>query len=85
MRQFVWGMLTMGCLIVSLFFFRYWRASGDRLFAFFAVAFTLMSLNWLCLALIDPAFEARHVIYLVRLAAFMVMIVGIMDKNRASR
>jgi len=84
-KQFIWGMLTMACLIVTLFFLRYWRASGDRLFAFFAVAFALMSLNWFCLALIQPAFEAQHVIYLVRLVAFTLIIVGIMDKNRASR
>jgi len=85
MRQFCWGMLTMAGVVASLFFLRYWKVTGDRLFAFFAAAFALLALNWLALSVIDPAFEARHLIYLLRLSAFVVMIVGIVDKNRARR
>jgi hypothetical protein len=82
-KQFCWGMLTMASVVASLFFLRYWKVSGDRLFAFFAAAFAMFAVNWLALSLIDPAYEARHLIYLVRLAAFIVIIVGIVDKNRA--
>jgi hypothetical protein len=78
-------MLTMASLVAGLFFFRYWKVSGDRLFAFFAVAFAMLAVNWLALAAIAPAFEARHLLYLVRLVAFVVIIVGILDKNRALR
>ena len=85
MKQFCWGMLTMAGLVASLFFLRYWKVSGERLFAYFAVAFALLAVNWLVLAAIDPAFEARHLIYLIRLAAFIVMIVGIVDKNKVLR
>lgn len=85
MKPFCWGMLTMASLVASLFFLRYWKISGDRLFAYFALAFSMLALNWLALSLIDPAFEARHLIYLIRLAAFIVIIVGIVDKNRALR
>ena len=85
MKQFCWGMLTMAGLVASLFFLRYWKVSGERLFAYFAVAFALLAVNWLVLAAIDPTFEARHLIYLIRLAAFIVMIVGIVDKNRVMR
>ena len=85
MRLFCWGMLTMASLVAALFFLRYWKASGDRLFAFFAAAFALLALNWFALAAIAPAFEARHLIYLVRLVAFVVLIVGILDKNRSLR
>jgi hypothetical protein len=83
MKQFCWGMLTMASLVASWFFVRYWRASGERLFVFFAVAFAMLAVNWLTLSIVDPAFEARHLIYLIRLAAFLVIIVGIIDKNRA--
>lgn len=85
MKQFCWGMLTMASVVASLFLLRYWKVSGERLFAFFAVAFALLAVNWLALSAIDPAFEARHLIYLIRLAAFIVMIVGIVDKNRTPR
>jgi hypothetical protein len=84
-KQFCWGMLTMASLVVSLFFLRYWKVSGERLFAFFAAAFALFAVNWLALTAIDPDVEPRHLIYLVRLAAFIVMIVGIVDKNRTSK
>ena len=85
MKQFCWGMLTVASLVASLFFVKYWKMSGDRLFAFFGLAFALLAGNWLTLAAIDPAFEARHVIYLLRLAAFVLILVGIVDKNRSLR
>lgn len=85
MKPFCWGMLTMAGLVASLFFLRYWKVTGDRLFVFFAVAFALLAVNWLALSAFDPTFEARHLIYLVRLAAFIILIVGIVDKNRARR
>lgn len=75
----------MASAVASLFFLRYWKASGDRLFVFFAMAFAMLTVNWLALTVVDPAFEARHLIYLIRLAAFIVIIVGIADKNRALR
>lgn len=85
MKNFAWGILTMASVIVSVFFWRYWKVSGERLFAFFCVAFALLALNWLALSVTAPAYEARHLVYLIRLAAFTLIIVGIVDKNRVSR
>jgi len=86
MREFVLGLLTMTTLIAGLFFLRYWRASGDRLFAYFALAFATMSISWLALAATSPSFEGIHYVYLVRLLAFVLIIIGIVDKNhRAGR
>lgn len=85
MKQFSWGMLAMASLVAGLFFLRYWKVTGDRLFAFFALAFAMLSINYLVLTAVDPAFEARHLIYLIRLAGFLLIIVGIVDKNRGVR
>ena len=84
MRQFLWGALTMANIAVAMFFLRYWRTSGDRLFAYFGVAFAIMALNWVGLASVDPSVELRHTVYLLRLAAFVLIIIGIIDKNRRS-
>jgi hypothetical protein len=84
-KQSCWGMLTVAGLVASLFFLRYWKVTGDRVFVFFAVAFALLAVNWFALSTVDPTFEPRHWIYLVRLAAFILIIVGIVDKNRALR
>jgi len=81
-REFLLGMLTTTTLVAGLFFLRYWRVTGDRLFAFFSLAFAVMSLSWVALALTSLSFEERHLIYLVRLLAFVLIIMGIADKNR---
>ncbi len=67
----------------GLFFFRFWRESRDRLFAFFGAAFWVLALSWGLLALIDPADERRPYVYAIRLVAFLLMIVGMVDKNRS--
>ncbi len=81
MIQFSWGALTMGCAVIGLFLFRFWRQSADRLFVFFAFAFWLLGLHWLGLAVVNPGIESRHELYFVRVAAFLVLVVGIVDKN----
>jgi hypothetical protein len=66
----------------GLFFVRFWRQSGDRLFAFFGAAFWVLALSWALLALINPVDETRPYVYAIRLVAFVLMIVGMIDKNR---
>ena len=67
----------------GLFFFRFWRESRDRLFAFFGAAFWVLALSWALLALIDPSDETRPYVYAIRLVAFLLMIAGMVDKNRS--
>jgi hypothetical protein len=81
---FIWGCLATASLTVSLFFMRFWRLSRERLFCFFALAFLALAANWAALALINPPVESRHYVYLLRLTAFLLIIVGIVDKNRRS-
>jgi hypothetical protein len=68
----------------GLFFFRFWRESRDRLFAFFGAAFCVLAVSWMLLALINPSDETRPYVYAIRLLAFLLMIVGMVDKNRSS-
>jgi hypothetical protein len=69
----------------GLFFFRFWRESRDRLFAFFGAAFWMLAVSWALLALINPSDETRPYVYAIRLVAFLLMIVGMVDKNRSQR
>ena len=82
MRSFLWGALTVETAVAALFFARYWRVSGDRFFGYFALAFGFMTLNWIAVSTIDPKLEATHYAYLLRLAAFALIIAGILNKNR---
>ncbi len=86
MKEFLWGLLAMASAVSSLLFLRYGKVTRDRIFLYFSAAFLAMTLNWLGLAVIEPDNEHRHVAYLLRLLAFVLILVGIIDKNvRASR
>jgi hypothetical protein len=81
-RDFVLGALTMSSAVAAIFFLRYWHLSRDRLYIYFCIAFTVMGLNWLGLVLIGINDEATHRLYLLRLLAFVLIIIGIVDKNQ---
>jgi hypothetical protein len=84
MREFLWGALAMGCATIGLLFLRFWRESLDRLFVFFALGFGALALNWTGLAFSGGHNEARHYYFMIRLLAFVLIIAGIIDKNRKS-
>jgi hypothetical protein len=84
--EFVSGAAGLACAAVALFFFRFWRQSGDRLFAYFALAFAALAANRCVLLFVDPEDEVTtSAVYLIRLAAFVLIIVGIVEKNLAGR
>ncbi len=84
MLQFLLGSLVMACLFVGLFFLRFWRKSRDRLFVFFAGTFWLLGINWLALAF-SKMEEPKTALYVLRLFAFLLLLIGILDKNRAKQ
>ena len=67
---------------IGLFFFRFWRRSRDPLFGYFGVAFWLLATSSSLLAFFTPTGDARSYVYAVRLLAFVMMIVAMVDKNR---
>ena len=73
-----------GAWVSGVVFLRFWRESRDALFAFFAAAFWLLALSWSLLALFSPMGESRPYVYAIRLLAFVLIIVGIIHKNRQS-
>jgi hypothetical protein len=85
MLEFLWGATSLACWAIGLFFLRFWRRTRDRFFGFFAAAFWLLALNWLILGIADPGDESRHWVYVLRVFAFLILIVAILDKNRPGR
>jgi hypothetical protein len=79
---FLFGTLTTLAFAAGLFFLRYWKSSGDRFFSFFAVAFWALGANWALLVGRDPSDEYTPYFYLLRLAAFLLIVGAIVDKNR---
>ena len=80
--QFMLGAIAMACVVAAMFFLRFWRKTRDRLFGLFALSFGVLGLNWVALAFTQGD-EVRVLLYAVRLVAFVVILVAIVDKNRA--
>jgi hypothetical protein len=80
------GAVAFGYLATALFFFRFWTRSRDQLFLCFSAAFALLSLNQLLAGLHGAAAtEAGTIFYLLRLAAFGLIIFAILRKNVSGR
>ena len=79
---FLSGAVTFGFVVAGLFFLGFWKRTGDGLFATFAAAFWLLGLTQAILALGNIPVEERSWVYLLRLAAFSLILVSIFVKNR---
>jgi len=82
MSGLISGALVTTYLVAGLFFLRFWAASRDRLFALFALAFGVLAVQRVALSLTQGSMEDQTIFYLMRLAAFIIIIIAIIDKNR---
>jgi hypothetical protein len=84
--QVLGGVIIAGYATAGLFFLRFWRDTRDRLFAIFAAAFWLLCLQRILLVLGPPGEnESRSYLYLVRLAAYVLILISVLDKNRGGK
>ena len=82
---FLSGAVTAGFAVAGLFFLRFWRRTKDSLFLTFAIAFWLLGLVQALLALTDAPVEEKSSIYLIRLVAFVLILLAIWRKNAQAR
>jgi hypothetical protein len=82
--DFLSGAVAFGFLVCGIFFLRFWHRTRDELFLAFALAFALLGLGQGLLALANIPTEERGSIYLLRLAAFALILFAIMRKNRSA-
>ena len=80
--DFLSGAITMGFLVAGFFFLRFWKRTRESLFLAFAAAFWLLGLAQALLAFTDIPVEERSWLFLLRLAAFSLILVSIWKKNR---
>ena len=83
MLEYLSGAVTMGFAISSLFFVRFWLRSRDGLFLFFAVALALLALSQAIIGLTADWHEEYTWVFVLRLAAFLLIIGAIAKKNLA--
>ena len=85
MDEILIGGIAMLALVAGLFFLRFWRSSGDRFFLLFALAFWIEGGHRIFIYAWVGHDEASPLYYLVRLVAYGLIIVAIVDKNRSNR
>lgn len=75
------GATIVGHGLIGLFFLRWWKTTRERLFAWFATAFWILGANRIAIAYWGDD-ETRTYLYLVRFAAYCLILYAIWDKNR---
>ena len=83
MIELLSGALVFAYAIAGVHFLQFWRRTGDRLFGHFAIAFWLFALNQLIVSAPTLTDEAGSSVYLLRILGFTVILVSIIDTNRA--
>ena len=82
MSQLLIGAIVMASFVAGLFFFRYWRSSRDKFFLYFALSFWIEAANRIALGLWGPTSEFEPLFYGVRVLAYGLIVLAILQKNR---
>ena len=83
LTPFLAGAIVAGFAVAGLFFLKFWRKTHDELFLAFTGAFWLLGLGQALLTFSNIPLEERTPLYLLRLAAFVLILAAIWRKNRA--
>jgi hypothetical protein len=81
LNNFLMGGICIGYAMAALFFLRFWRRTRDRLFIMFAISFAILSAIRLALFAMGEVSE-DHFIFWFRFAAYALILLAIIDKNR---
>lgn len=82
MYHYLSGAIMVSCLTAGYFFYRFKKKTNDQLFGMFAFAFWILALERVVLMFVGTAQEPKPEIYLIRLSAFVLILVAIIRKNR---
>ena len=81
---FLLGVIATTSVTAGVFFLRFWRETRDSLFLAFGVAFIIEGLNRTSMLLTQKPNEGSPWIYVVRCVAFLLILIGIINKNRGA-
>lgn len=82
MNEMLIGAIGAAALVAGLFFLRFWRATGDRFFLLFALAFWIEGGHRVLIYQWAGSDEGLPLYYIPRLVAYGLIIAAIIDKNR---
>jgi hypothetical protein len=83
--QFLAGALMATYVVLGMYFMRFWRKTRDQLFLWFGTAFIVFAAERIVFAFGgSPNSESHAVFYVLRLFGYLMIIFGIVQKNRAN-
>ena len=81
-NDFLAGAIVMGFAVAALMFLKFWRRTREGLFLAFSGAFLLLGVTQGLLTLGNFHNEERSWLYLLRLAAFLLILFAMWWQNR---
>ena len=81
-NDFLGGAIVMGFAVAALMFLKFWRRTREPLFLAFSGSFLLLGVTQGLLSLGDFVDEQRSWLYLLRLAAFLLILLALWLQNR---
>ena len=84
-NDFLAGAIVMGFAVAALMFLKFWRRTHEGLFLAFSGSFLLLAVTQALLTLGDFQDEERSWLYLLRLAAFLLILFAMGWQNRRGR
>jgi hypothetical protein len=81
MATFLSGMITAGFLVAALFFFRFWKRTGDSLFVIFGISFLVFAAGQSLSVSFDFLQDDKTLVYVLRLIGFGLLLAAIARKN----
>jgi hypothetical protein len=84
-NDFLAGAIVMGFLVAALMFLRFWKRTREGLFLAFSGSFLLLGATQGLLTLGNFHDEERSWLYLLRLAAFLLILFAMGWQNRGRR
>lgn len=85
MNAMLSGAIAVATGVAALFFFRFWRSTHDRFFLYFALSFAIEAANRVALSVVGAESELQPVFYIVRIVAYGLIVLAILQKNRARK
>lgn len=84
LEGFLLGIIATTSIFAGIFFLRFWRDTRDSLFLAFALAFLIEGINRSFRIFFAHPNEASPWVFVVRAFAFLIILAGIVNKNRRS-
>ena len=85
MNEILLGAVSLASFVIGLFFLKFWRRTHDRFHLLFALAFIVEAVNRFLLGATGALREEAPAYYLVRVLAYGLILVAIVDKNLGAR